>query len=79
MTRLIIDHRERYSGIIKEFAKRKMDYEVKQIVSADFILESKDSENNIVTVGIEKKTQNDFINSIIVDSNNGNAFIPSCP
>ncbi len=65
MAKIIVDHRERYSGIIKEFAKRKLDIEVKQLETADFILETKDLEGNIVTVGIEKKTQNDFINSII--------------
>ena len=65
MAKIIVDHRERYSGIIKEFAKRKMDVEVKQLESADFILETKDMDGGIVTVGIEKKTQNDFINSII--------------
>ncbi len=65
MARIIVDHRERSSGIIKEFARRKLDVEVKQLEVADFILETKDDQNNTVTVGIEKKTQNDFINSII--------------
>lgn len=65
MAKIIVDHRERLSGIIEELARRKLDVEVKQLEVADFILETKDDQNNIVTVGIEKKTQNDFINSII--------------
>lgn len=65
MAKIIVDYRERNSGIVKEFGRRNLDVEVKQLLVADFILQTKDIEGNIVTVGIEKKTQNDFINSII--------------
>ncbi|MDD5651394.1 MAG: ERCC4 domain-containing protein, partial [Candidatus Nanoarchaeia archaeon] len=51
---LIVDHRER--EIIRELAKRKVEFDTKQLIVADFVI------NNI---GIERKTQNDFINSII--------------
>lgn len=51
---LIVDHRER--EIIRELSKRKVDFDTKQLLIADFII------NNI---GIERKTQQDFINSII--------------
>ncbi len=52
--KIIADHREKY--VIKEFARRKIEYESKQLVIADFV---------IGDIGIERKTQNDFINSII--------------
>ena len=65
MARIVIDHRERRSGIIKELAKRDIDVEVKQLIAADFIIETKDKNGIIHNVGIEKKTQSDFLNSII--------------
>ena len=65
MSKVIVDYRERASGIIKELAKRDLDVEIKQLVVADFIIQSKDKDGNPHTIGIEKKTQNDFINSII--------------
>lgn len=65
MTKIIVDHRERYSGIIPELAKRGLDIEVQQLVTADFIVQTKDSNGIIHNVGIEKKTQADFLNSII--------------
>ncbi|MBS3155134.1 hypothetical protein J4404_01405 [Candidatus Woesearchaeota archaeon] len=51
---LIVDHRER--EIIKELYRRKISFEIKQLITADFI---------IGYVGIERKTQQDFLNSII--------------
>ncbi len=65
MTHVIVDQRERPSGIVEELAKRGLEVEVKQLITADFILQTKDRNNNIVSVGIEKKTQEDFISSII--------------
>lgn len=65
MPKIIIDHRERSSGIIRELGRRGIDIEVKQLVVADFVLQTKDREGNIQTIGIEKKTQQDFINSMI--------------
>jgi len=50
-----IDYRE--TKIIKKFlAKNKIEYEIKQLPTADFIING---------IGIERKTQMDFLNSII--------------
>ena len=65
MNKIIIDHRERPSGIIKELAKKDVEVEVKQLIVGDYIIKSKDSNNKEVVIGIEKKTQSDFLNSII--------------
>lgn len=51
---IIIDHRER--ELVKELARRKIKYDIKQLVIADIIIKN---------IGIERKTQQDFINSII--------------
>ncbi len=63
--KIIVDHREKASGMITELAKRGFDIEVKQLITADYIVESRDRSNNTVTVGIERKVQSDFLNSII--------------
>tara|TARA_Y100000310_G_C20657006_1_gene802486 strand:- start:277 stop:942 length:666 start_codon:yes stop_codon:yes gene_type:complete len=63
--KILVDHRERRSGIIKDLSKKGFEVEVAQLISADFILETKDREGNILTVGIEKKTQLDFLSSIM--------------
>lgn len=65
MTKIIIDYRERHSGIIPELAKRGLEVEVKQLIAADFVVQTKDNNGVIHNVGIEKKTQSDFLNSII--------------
>lgn len=65
MNKVIVDYRERSSGIIKELAKKKIETDIKQLVMGDFVIQSKDINNKLVTVGIEKKTQSDFLNSII--------------
>lgn len=65
MAKIIVDYRERSSGIIAELGKRDLDVEVKSLVTADFIIETKDKNGVIHNVGIEKKTQSDFLNSII--------------
>ena len=62
--KIIVDHRERPSGIIKELVKRKLDIEEKQLEVADFIIQSKTLDGKIVNIGIEKKSLNDFLNSI---------------
>ncbi len=62
---IIVDHREKASGMIRELEKRGFSVEVKQLPFADVILETRDKGNNIRTVGIERKTQSDFISSII--------------
>lgn len=60
----MVDHRED-KRIIKELYKRKLDVDIKQLVSADFIIQIKDLNGNVQDLGIERKVQNDFINSII--------------
>lgn len=51
---LTIDHREK--EIINELSRRKVKFHIRQLIVADFI---------IGYIGIERKTQQDFINSII--------------
>ena len=53
--RIIVDHRER--GIVNELKELDMDVELKDLKAGDFVLSDK--------VGIELKTKEDFINSII--------------
>lgn len=63
--KIIIDHRERKSNIGIELAKLGHDIEYKQLNVADFLLKTKTNEGYVIDVGIEKKTINDFLNSII--------------
>lgn len=62
--KITVDHRERNSGVIKALVKEGVRVEEKQLVSADFVLHTKVN-GEIKTIGIERKTQDDFINSII--------------
>ena len=63
--KVIIDYRERPSGIIKELCKHDIDAEEKHLLVGDFIIQTKDRNNNVVNLCIEKKTQEDFLNSIL--------------
>ena len=63
MTRIIIDHREPKS-LIRELAK-KHSIEVKQLIAGDYIIQGKDPSGNDINIGIERKTTEDFLNSII--------------
>ncbi len=63
MTKILVDHREDKS-LIKELSK-KHQIEIKQLITADYIIQGKDSENNDLNIGIERKTIGDFLNSII--------------
>jgi len=63
MTKIIIDHREP-KALIKEIAK-KHEIEIKQLITADFIIQGKDPEGKELSIGLERKTKNDFLNSII--------------
>lgn len=65
MNKILVDHRERSSGIIPELGKRGLEVEVLQLIAGDFIIQTKDAHGVIHNVGIEKKTQTDFLNSII--------------
>jgi len=63
--KIFLDYRERASGIKKELIKQGLEVIEQQLKLADFIIKTKTLEGKIVTVGIEKKTINDFLNSII--------------
>ena len=65
MPKVYIDHRERSSGIKKELIKKDIKVFEKQLIAADYIIKTKNLNNEILTVGIERKTINDFLNSII--------------
>jgi len=62
MSKILIDHRED-SRIIREL--RDFDIEKRQLEIADFIIQGKDSNGIIKNIAIERKTKNDFLNSII--------------
>ena len=65
MPTIYIDHRERKSGIKKELIKKEIDAVEKQLKIADFVIKTKTLNGEIINVGIERKTLNDFLNSII--------------
>ncbi|MBS3168232.1 hypothetical protein J4216_03850 [Candidatus Woesearchaeota archaeon] len=64
MTRVIIDNRENRE-IVKALEVEELIIERKQLELADFIIETKTLDNKIQKVGIERKTQQDLLNSII--------------
>lgn len=64
MQKIIVDNRES-KQIIKELEKENLDVERKQLDIADFIIQTKNLDNKIQSVGIERKTIQDFLNSII--------------
>jgi len=55
--KIIVDYRERKSGIIRDLASKGFEVDVKALPMADFIVETKDKEGKVHTLGIEKKTQ----------------------
>lgn len=65
MPKIFVDHRERSSGVIKELIKREIEVIEKQLILADFVIKTKNLNGEILTVGVERKTINDFLNSII--------------
>lgn len=65
MVKVIVDHRERTSGIVKELLKKGIHVEEKQLIAGDFVLQGDGLDGKLESIGIEKKTQQDFINSII--------------
>ena len=64
MPKIIVDYRED-KNIVKELYKHKIDVEIKSLISADFVMQIKDINNNVKDLGIERKTLGDFLNSII--------------
>ncbi len=64
MSKIFIDTRED-KKIIRELVKHNLDIEIKQLIVADFIIQTKDVNDKIIQIGIERKTTNDFLNSII--------------
>ena len=63
--KVIVDYRERASGIIRELAKHSIHPEEKSLVIGDFIIQTMDVNNNTINLCIERKTQEDFLNSIV--------------
>jgi len=64
MVKIIVDYRED-KNIVKELYKHDIDVEIKSLISADFVMQIKDIEGNVKDLAIERKTTNDFLNSII--------------
>ena len=64
MTAIIVDHRED-KQLIKEIIKNELEVEMRQLSIADFVLEIKNESGELQTIGIERKTTEDFLNSII--------------
>jgi len=61
---IIIDQRED-RNLIRNFLKKKIDIKIKHLITADIIIYGKDYHGHNISVGIERKTQSDFLNSII--------------
>lgn len=64
MAQIVMDYRED-KKFVREFVKAKVECDVRQLVVGDFVLKTKNLEGEIRTVGIERKTQQDFLNSVI--------------
>jgi ERCC4-type nuclease len=64
MSLIFYDHRERRSGVIKVLMKHKLNIKEATLISADYIIQSK-IDGKIVEVGIERKTNLDFLSSMI--------------
>jgi Fanconi anemia group M protein len=62
MAKVIVDHREDKKMVVA-LAKAGIDYEIKQLNVGDFILQTRIGDD-IETIAIERKVQNDFLNSI---------------
>src|SRR3989344_6816198 len=62
--KIIVDDREP-KEIVKEIIKNRIEVEVKHLVTADFIIQTKTLDGKIQNIGIERKIKNDFLNSII--------------
>lgn len=65
MSKIIIDYREKNSGIVEELESKQVNYEIRELKIADYAIQSKTRDGSIIKVGCERKTQSDFINSII--------------
>lgn len=63
MVDFIVDHRE-HKSILRVLAKEGIDYKKEQLGIADFLIKSK-ANGEETTVAIERKTLEDFLNSII--------------
>ena len=61
---IIIDNRES-KNIVKELIKEGIEVEKKQLDVADFIIQTKNLDGEIKNVGIERKTIQDLLNSIV--------------
>ena len=64
MAKVIIDTREN-KELVKELLKEEIEVETKQLDIADFIIQTKTLDGREQSVGIERKTMQDLLNSII--------------
>ena len=62
--KIIVDYRED-KNIVKELYKHQIDVEIKSLIAADFVMQVKDIDGHVKDLAIERKTLNDFLNSII--------------
>jgi len=63
--KVYIDYREKKSGVLNELIKHGINVEIKSLPIADYIITGNNQEGKFQEIGIERKTQTDFINSII--------------
>lgn len=63
MTEILIDYREKQ--LILELEKRNLPIKIKQLALADIIVTGTDYNKEQISIAIERKTQTDFLNSII--------------
>ena len=63
MAKIIVDYRED-KNILKELHKHNVDVEIKSLIAADFIMQIKDIDGHVKDLAIERKTGNDFLNSM---------------
>ncbi len=53
--KIIVDHRERGSGIIEELHKHELEVDVQELKIADYVIQGKNPDGKIQSVGIEEK------------------------
>ena len=59
--KVYIDYREKKSGVLNELIKHGINVEIKSLPIADYIITGNNQEGKFQEIGIERKTQTDFI------------------
>ena len=62
--KIFVDGRED-KNFLKQIQRTDLEAQIKQLVTADCIIYGEDEKKNEFSIGIERKTQTDFLNSII--------------